>query len=281
MAGAYEVRRMQAHEVSLAIQWAKEQGWNPGLHDAACFYQADPDGFFIGELDGIPIATGCAVVYGDAFAFCGLYIVKEEFRSSGYGMQLTQERLKYAGNRITGLDGVLSMVDKYKRLGYVEAHRNIRFAYEGNHSFPLEKQIVDLRAIPFAQLLAFDRACFPEFRPRFLTGWISQPEGISLGYVEGMMLKGYAVARKCAEGWKIGPLFAETLSVAMQLFESIAARAVERPIFLDCPEPNRQALELVSHYGMQPMFEVIRMYRNGSPNLHLKHIYGITTFELG
>ncbi|HLA33082.1 MAG TPA: GNAT family N-acetyltransferase, partial [Pseudomonas sp.] len=31
---------MTRAEVDLAIDWAAAEGWNPGLHDADCFYAA-------------------------------------------------------------------------------------------------------------------------------------------------------------------------------------------------------------------------------------------------
>ena len=43
----YHFRRMQADELQIAIDWAQQEGWNPGLHDAETFYQADPDGFLL------------------------------------------------------------------------------------------------------------------------------------------------------------------------------------------------------------------------------------------
>ena len=51
------VRRMTESELALALDWAANEGWNPGLSDAECFCAVDPDGFFLGELDGEPV--GC------------------------------------------------------------------------------------------------------------------------------------------------------------------------------------------------------------------------------
>jgi hypothetical protein len=45
---------MRPDEISIAVNWAEAEGWNPGLADEACFAAADPDGFLIGELDGAP-----------------------------------------------------------------------------------------------------------------------------------------------------------------------------------------------------------------------------------
>ncbi len=45
-------RTMTREEADLAVAWAATKGWNPGLHDAACFHQADPEGYLIAEAHG-------------------------------------------------------------------------------------------------------------------------------------------------------------------------------------------------------------------------------------
>jgi ribosomal protein S18 acetylase RimI-like enzyme len=76
---------MNRLEVDLAIEWAAEEGWNPGINDADCFYSADKHGFLVGLLDNEPIATISVVKYGEHFGFLGLYIVKPKYRGRGYG----------------------------------------------------------------------------------------------------------------------------------------------------------------------------------------------------
>lgn len=44
------ISRMNHNEIRYAIDWAAKEGWNPGLHDAECFYLADPEGFLWGDL---------------------------------------------------------------------------------------------------------------------------------------------------------------------------------------------------------------------------------------
>jgi hypothetical protein len=65
----YVVRPMQPHEARIAVDWAAAEGWNPGLHDAESFYTTDPGGFFIGLLDGEPVATLSGVACGGAYGF--------------------------------------------------------------------------------------------------------------------------------------------------------------------------------------------------------------------
>jgi GNAT superfamily N-acetyltransferase len=282
---ALTIRNLHAEELKLPLQWAKNEGWNPGLNDWETFYSADPQGFFVAELDGEPIATVSAVNYDDTFAFCGLYIVKQEYRSKGYGMLITDACLAHAGNRITGGDGVLAKVPVYKRIGYVPIHKSIRFQLSSPRG--LEKNatqasnIRELKDVPFAEVDRFDRLHFPAKRSAFLHKWISQSGSHAYGWVENDQLHGYGVIRRCASGHKIGPLFAENVTIAAQLFKELCLEAVEYPIYLDIPEPNKDAHTLVNHFGMLPGFEVMRMYRNGIADLNLNQIYGFTSFELG
>lgn len=281
MAQKFLIRRMVENELQIALDWAYKEGWNPGLNDRQCFYQADPKGFFLGLLNDEPIATGAAVAYDENFAFCGLYIVKQEFRKQGYGFQLTEERLKYVGNRITGLDGVLDKIPKYQRIGYIPSHTNIRYALRSQPAFSSYPQVVELKKIPFEQLENFDRSYFPSPRSNFLRCWITQTNSYALGYLKDQKLYGYGVIRKCFKGYKIGPLFAASPVIAQELFESLCSKIKEGPVYLDIPEPNKNGQLLAKNYKMIPTFEVIRMYRNGTPNVDLQGTYGVTSYELG
>src|SRR3974390_1922969 len=99
------IRSMRPDEISIAVSWAAGEGWNPGLADDLCFAAADPDGFFLGELDGAPAATVSCVNYGDSFAFLGFYIVREDLRGRGYGLRIWDAAINHAGSRVIGAAG--------------------------------------------------------------------------------------------------------------------------------------------------------------------------------
>src|SRR5437899_11009279 len=121
------IRTIRPDEISIAVNWAAGEGWNPGLADEACFAAADPEGFFIGELDGAPAATVSCVNYGASFAFLGFYIVREDLRGRGYGLRIWNAAIAHAGGRVIGLDGVVAQQQNYKKSGFELAYANIRY----------------------------------------------------------------------------------------------------------------------------------------------------------
>ena len=284
MAGhTYQVRVAQRHELDTMLQWAAEEGWNPGLHDAASFHAADSGGFLIGLLNEEPIASISVVRYGADYGFLGLYIVKPEHRGRGYGLRIWNAGLEHLGNRAVGLDGVVAQQDNYRRSGFSPAHRNIR--HQGTASscaIAPDPGITPLSRVAPRLILDYDRAFFPSGRDAFLQGWLSQPDAQAVGLMREDRLTGYGVARPCQAGYKIGPLFADTPEGAASLLGALCQRLpLDSPVFLDIPETHDAAMSLAQKLGMAPMFETARMYKGNPDPPAMDRTYGITTFELG
>lgn len=279
----YTIRKMRRHDINIAIDWAAIEGWNPGLYDADSFYAADPNGFFIGELNNEPIATISAVKYGETFGFIGFYIVKPEYRGKGYGLQIWNAGMKYLKGQNVGLDGVVSQQDNYQKSAFKFAYQNIRYegvSNNGQHSTNAE--IVNLSSLPFEAVDSFDRQFFPDNRSIFIKSWIRQPESHALGILQEGKLSGYGVIRKCLSGYKIGPLFAHNPELAESLFLALTASiGPSEPIYLDVPEVNHEAIALAENYNMRPVFETARMYTATTPDIPLSRVFGVTSFELG
>jgi hypothetical protein len=90
------------------------------------------------------------------------------------------------------------------------------------------------------------------------------------------------VIRRCRQGHKVGPLFADDADGAEALFAAFCNHALGEPVSLDIPEPNTAGVTSAQRLGMTPVFACVRMYLRGDPGLPLgRRIYGITTFEAG
>ena len=274
-----EIRNMTRGEIGLAVDWAAKEGWNPGLNDAEAFWAADPGGFLLAVQDAKPVGCVSLVRYEGGFAFLGLFIVIPELRGRGIGIALSTAALELAGGSIVGLDGVVAQQKNYQKMGFKWHCANRRYQGTGGGESP--GGLTPLADIAIDRIAELDRECFGYERAAFLKRWLDQPDGAALGKLEGGDLRGFGVLRPCREGYKVGPLFAERPDTAHDIFHGLTSSAGEQPVFLDVPEPNRQAVKLAESHGMVPVFETARMYLNGDPGLPLEKIFGVTSFELG
>ncbi len=290
MSQEIEIRNMTRSEVKELVAWAASEGWNPGLHDAELFWATDPEAFVAAEFDGELIGGGAIVSYNGEFGFMGLFIVQPQYRSRGYGNTLWYARRQRLLDRLRpgasiGMDGVFDMQAYYASGGFTFSHRNLRFRTEIRERPAItrdeDKHVVPLTAVSFDQLLEYDRTCFPAPRSNFLKAWIAQPDALAVGYLRDGQLSGYGVVRRCGDGCKICPLFADDGTVADALYGRLAAFAVGGPLFLDAPENNPAAMAFVAEREKDEVFGCARMYLGDAPDVAHERIFGVTTFELG
>jgi GNAT superfamily N-acetyltransferase len=284
MNSAFTVRVMRPGELELALEWARQEGWNPGLDDALAFHEADPSGFFVGVVGRLPVGCISVVKYGESFAFLGLYMVHPEFRGKGYGKMLWNRGMASASDRTIGLDGVVAQQENYRRAGFETAFRTIRYGGVPRISQPSPASAAVFAVSPekMTGLMRYDARIFPGHRYSFLSAWCGAPEkrkSVTVG--RGGAIRGYGTVRRCFEGHKIGPLFANDAETAGAIFEALAAEAKNGRVYLDVPVDNAAAITLAESYGLEPVFETARMYRGPAPSMPLDRIYGITTLELG
>ena len=282
-----KIRPATRVEFATAIDWAAAEGWNPGLGDLEAFHAADPNGFLMGWLGDVPVSSISVVRYGDGFGFLGFYIVAPEFRGRGFGLATWQAGLDHLNGRVIGLDGVVEQLENYRQSGFVLAGRNIRF--RGNPDFGRaghpQHKIEKIATVDLAAVTGYDRQFFPGDRSGFVRDWVrdqSDRVRMSRFVTLGDRLAGYGTIRKCRKGYKIGPLFAETSAIALELIACLCQEyGSEGEINLDVPEGNAEGLAIAKQLGLAPVFETARMYLGNAPDLPIGKIFGVTTFELG
>ena len=276
-----QIRNLRPGEISLAIDWAAAEGWNPGLCDAACFAVPDAQGFFVGEIDGEPVATVSCVNYDDRFAFLGFYIVRADLRGSGHGLRIWNAAIAHAGARVIGLDGVVAQQDNYGKSGFQLAYANIRYGGIATAPAKPPADVVALDKIPFANVETDDATVFPARRSAFLRAWINTSGHVGRALVRDGKFAAWGVIRPCRTGHKIGPLVADDRVAAETIVQALLASADIGEVFLDVPAVNREAIALAEALGLKPVFETARMYTGPIAPLRIDRVFGVTSFELG
>lgn len=277
----YDIGFLDMDGIRTAVEWARREGWNPGLGDAEAFAAEDPEGFLGLKVDGELAATISLVTYGTSFGFLGFYICRPEVRGKGLGLALWNEALKLKPAGTIGLDGVKAQQPSYRKSGFVLAHENIRHGglKPGGYAQG-DPALTALSAADATVIGRFEQhhRLFPAPRVKFLAQWLRHD---ALALRRNGEIVGYGVVRQCHEGWKVGPLFAGSVGDAETILRGLLTRVPEGMIFLDTPGTNQAAVDLAVSLGLTPMFETARMYRGPAPEIDTAKVFGITTFELG
>jgi GNAT superfamily N-acetyltransferase len=274
-----KIRTMTRSEVDLALDWAANEGWNPGIHDAEPFFQADPEGFFAGEMNGEIVATVSLVRYRGDLAFGGFFMVRPDVRGHGVGREILSFFLERARGRNTGIDGVAEMVPTYEKNGFRFCYWNHRFRGVGGGTAP--SGLVHATEVPFSDLLEYDMSIFSAPRETFLRSFISQEGTTALVSSTNGKIAGYGAIRPCRVGYKIGPLFADDLNTAEKILKSLISTIPGEPYFLDVPEINKDGLWLANSLQTNEVFRTARLYTVQAPDIPINKVFGVTSFELG
>ena len=271
-------RTMSLEELRTVLDWAADEGWNPGLDDAEAFHAADPEGFFIALDGGAPVAAISVVNHSDVFAFLGLYLCRPDYRGRGIGFRLWQTAIAHAGDRTIGLDGVPDQQENYARSGFVHAGGTTR--YSGRVSGQVERMMRGAKRDEIPGLVSLEAAASGHQKPAYLTPWFKGGDTRAT-YVLGdkNLTRGFATIRRCRAGAKIGPLISDDPDIAERMIRHLAAEFCP-DIMIDIPSSSASLDSLCQSLGLEPGFQTARMYRGtmlqpGSP------VYAVATLELG
>lgn len=260
-------------ELHQMLDWAADEGWNPGLDDAAAFHASDPAGFFVAIEDDVPVASISVVNHTDEFAFLGLYIVKPAFRSKGIGYGLWQHAIAHAQDRTIGLDGVPEQQENYAASGFRRAGSTTRFS--GPVSQVEAPGVRQATAGDLPDLIAQETKASGVSKNAYLGAWLTNtPNRTTL-----VDRDGYCTVRRCRSGAKIGPLVAKTEEAALRLMRSASA-IVGQDLIIDVPASSKSLTQLCRQIGLVSGFETARMYRGRPPSTEVG-IFAVTSLELG
>ncbi|MEM7719680.1 MAG: GNAT family N-acetyltransferase [Pseudomonadota bacterium] len=260
-------------DVSLILDWAAAEGWNPGLDDAAAFYASDPSGFFVAFEGDEPVAAISVVNHTDDFAFLGLYIARPSHRGKGIGYSLWQHAIQHAGTRTIGLDGVPDQQANYAASGFRADGGTTRFS--GRVSPARDDTLRRAEASDIPTLIDLEAEASGVEKARYLSTWFSNTD-YRMTFVAD---DGFCTVRRCRAGAKIGPLVATSPTTALRLIHH-AGKVIAPEVMIDVPAQSGELTTICHELGLAPGFETARMYR-GTPPLAKGSLFAVTSLELG
>ncbi|MCL6268346.1 GNAT family N-acetyltransferase [Sansalvadorimonas sp. 2012CJ34-2] len=282
------IRNVWDDEFELLTEWFAKADWNPGLADIKVACKSKTGLFYIGVLDGKPVACLSAHIYEYSFAFIGYFhIADPELRGKGYGYQIWKhvfEDLNRIGVRLMGLDADPLRLHKYRKHGFEESHYNRRYHYRVKGSEQLRDRVVT-RPPESMELTAFDAHYVKESRGCFIHQWLDLDVGrrhLCMRNSRGQ-LRGYGVLREAAEGYRVGPLYAQTVVDAKDLMEGLCCQLYAgTSVYIDIPDNNLNRRKFINHFKLEPTgHEWVRMYYGKPPEIPTDEVYGVCSVEMG
>lgn len=281
---------MSKRDLDMAFSWAEKEKWNLGWTEIESFYAADPDGYRMLWLDGIPIASLASVKYSD-FAFFGLYIVIPEFRGQGYGKLLWDISMHSVKTCTSmGLNSVMNQIGTYNKEGFVLSHLNTRWntslfsrptKKNRKPEFPLS------RSVSLKDIVDLDIETSGITRPAFWKKALERPSSFYIASNDGNKIRGFAMISTCPEGYKLGPIYAANERIAGDLILKLWQYAKERSgnehtsIQIDTTEGNPHAESIAKKLCFEPVFKTGRMYKGTQPSINEEKVFGLSTLEIG
>ncbi|WP_320674527.1 GNAT family N-acetyltransferase [Prochlorococcus sp. MIT 1341] len=291
------IKPLEAADIPLVTEWARQEGFAPGNGDVGIYQHTDRQGLWVGWLGEKPIGCIAGVRYNSEYGFLGLFLVIPEERGHGYGVQLWQHALEHLADLpCIGLEAALNRIDDYKKWDFSVSSSTTRWQWFGDGAgasktpYNYDEQHGELKllsgqSIPPSSVQAYDAMREPSPRPHFIADWIKHPAGTVMALVDSNgCCHGFGRIRPClltkGEGWRIGPLLANSQDLAEILLNSLIRRH-PGAVLLDAPGSNPLADQLFERLGFKALSTTVRMYRGQQPPISMKDVYGLACLELG
>jgi GNAT superfamily N-acetyltransferase len=252
---------MTVLDVPLGMRLKSQAGWNQTEADWRRFLDLEPDGCFVAELDGEPVATTVVCTFGP-IAWVAMVLVDAVVRGRGIGTALMQHALAFLderGVRSVRLDATPLGRPLYEKLGFVA---QFELARHGGVLPPAPRAtgVESARPGDFEGLFALDRAVTAtDRRPLLLRLFAEQPDAVRLVQRDGRCM-GFVTVRPGTRALQIGPCIA-SVEAGPLLFADAWHRYAGEYVFIDIPTGNTRAAAMATARGLTVQRHLLRMCR--------------------
>ena len=259
------IRPMTVDDIHIGMSLKRAAGWNQTEADWKRFVGLQPDGCFVAELDGKPVGTVAAFIFGDV-AWIAMVLVSPDARGQGLGTKLMSHALAFLDSKNVAcirLDATPLGQPIYEKLGFKAEYRLNRF--EG--TLPaISMSAVDPNIIPVTRadgledVLKLDRTVTGTDRPGLITRLLDDAPGNFFRY--GLTSSGgYITYRPGENATFLGPCCAVNQQAGAALLYHVARLNAGARVFIDVPLDNEPALAVVQALGLTPQRPLLRMAR--------------------
>ncbi len=260
--GAAHIRQMTDDDLPLGLRLSAQAGWNQTEADWRRFLWLEPEGCFVAEWDGVPVATTAAFVFG-SIGWIAMVLVDEPYRHQGIATGLVKHALQYLdlrGVQTVRLDATSLGRPVYQRLGFVAEYALARI--QVNVATPYaDPSFAPLPADRVQAVCDLDAQITGTVRGRLIQRLHAERPSEATGMFQGEVASGYAFLRPGRRAVQIGPAAATSAATGTALLDQVLARCPVGSAYLDVPLDNRAAVQWAESRAFTVQREFMRMYR--------------------
>jgi len=251
VADDFTIREMTTDDVNLGLRLGEMSGWNQVRVDWERFVNYEPQGCFVGMMNGTPVSTITTTAYGNELAWIGMMLVHPDYRRQGIASALMKHAIAWLDDRqiqCIKLDATPAGAPVYEKLGFQNEWNFHRYVRESEASETFVKATSGAFDSP-----PIDEAAFGVNRCDWLKRLAADSHVVKNSDGFGMLRSGRLATY-------LGPVIAEKSSTAEALISQLLAKT-NGPLIWDVPGPNAAAVQLAEQFGFQQLRPLTRMWR--------------------
>ena len=262
------IRKMRKEDLPLVLDLINAEGWDYDLVDVERILEIDPEDS-VTAVSGREIVGGITVACHEGRGVLGHVVVKHSWRKKGIGKDMmikVIEKLEAKRIAIIELYSVPTAVEFYKQLGFRKIGDLMIFV--GSIRTPIATtpsmaEIGDLTPQDLESVKDLDRKITGFERGNIIEKLMLPNLGHSVGLFEGDRLVGFALGRMSGNSAEIGPWIMEKSNKndATALFTAAMNKLGNRKTYIEVPNENKTALQIITESGLNPQYPVQRFVR--------------------
>ncbi len=275
------IRALTADDLPLGMQLKEQAAWNQTEADWRRLLDMEPEGCFVAEVDGRPVATTATCIFGSV-AWVAMVLVDRMARGRGIGTALMQHALAFLdgrGVRTVRLDATPLGRPVYEKFGFVPQFELAR--REGTlPSAPAVVSVATANQEDWENLLRLDREVTATDRRKWLLRlFADRPDALRVIRQEGE-ITGFATSRPGSRALYLGPCLASPEAGPL-LFTDAWHRGTGQLVCLDIPVDNKPALQMAEAQGLTVQRHLLRMCRGDLIQERVECLWASSGPELG
>lgn len=275
------LRVMTPDEAPAVISMMRKIGWDHPLEQTRQNITWGGDGSFCLAFDKEIVATTIALKYSDRLAWIGLVVSDPAYQRRGFARRLMNHAMQHlSAIESVMLDASVMGFPLYDSMGF-QALYKINVYIGAAQAFDTPAAIRPMTPEDLPTIINMDCEKVGAPRPQVMN-WLFQT---GKGYVveDSGSITGYTFTRTQLDPLRLVAWNARDPETAEQIFRFGSTLAANSGVKLhvSIPEPNVNAVDIATRYGLKFDRYVTRMVYGKPPPGHMSEQYGIVAFMTG